>query len=94
MLNSWLWNAIGGLTIKAVNSLIEGLGSVLGVLFAVLPDLPPLPEPPAALVLAESWVAWAFPVTTLLNILAFVLSSWLVWQAVAIALRWAKAINS
>jgi hypothetical protein len=89
----WLFESFSQLAIGLVNALILALGSVLAALFALLPDLPALPEVPAALILAESWVAWVFPVGTLLDILVWTLTVWLIWQGVAIALRWAKALG-
>jgi hypothetical protein len=84
---------IAALLIKAINALVAALGSVLQGLFDVLPSLPALPSPPDALVTAEGWVAWVFPVSTLVDILSWTLVVWLVWQAVALALRWAKMIG-
>ena len=54
---------------------------------------PALPDPPQALVTAEGWVAWVFPVGTVLQILGFTLAVFLLWQLVAIGLRWAKALD-
>ncbi len=91
---SWLFDAIEALAVKALNAIIAALGAVLAALLELLPEMPDLPAPPTALVTAESWVAWAFPVGTLLDCLAFTLAMWLLWQAVAIALRWAKATSA
>lgn len=88
-----LLSGIGQLVIDALNGLIAALGTVLQGFFDLLPDLPDLPDEPDSVVTASSWVAWFFPVSTLLDVLAFILSMWLLWQAVAIALRWAKALN-
>jgi len=88
---SWLLDHVVELLIRGLNGLIAALAAVLSALFDVLPDMPDLPEPPESLVTAESWVAWFFPVGTVLDILAFVLAMFLLWQVVAIVLRWAKA---
>jgi hypothetical protein len=88
---SWLLGNIAELVVRALNALIAGLAAALALVLAVLPDMPDLPTPSVALVRAESWVSWFFPVGTLLDVLAFVVTVWLLWQAVAIALRWAKA---
>jgi len=79
--------------VLVINAFIAAIGAVLGALFAVLPDLPELPEPPDAIETAASWVAWFFPVGTVIDVLAFVLTMYLLWQAVALALRWAKALG-
>lgn len=89
-----IWEGFVNALVDALNAVIAALAAVINALFAILPDLPELPEPPAAFTMAYGWVSWVFPVGTLLDILLFVLSMWLLWQAVAIALRWAKALNS
>ena len=89
-----LLSGIVGLVIKAVNALIAAVAAVLAALLELLPEMPAVPEPPAALITAESWVAWAFPVGTLVDVLVFTLAMWLLWQAVAIGLRWAKATDA
>lgn len=93
MLNALL-DGIEALCVRGLNGIIAALGSLLSALISLLPELPGLPTPPAALLMAEGWVAWVFPVGTLLDILAFVLVMWLLWQGVALALRWAKATNA
>jgi len=80
--------------VACVNAFVAALAAVLQALFDVLPDMPDLPEPPEAFTDAAGWVAWFFPVGTLLDVLAFVLTMWLLWQAVALALRWAKGIDT
>jgi hypothetical protein len=91
---SWLLDNVGHLVVIALNALIAALASVLAGLFSLLPDMPALPSLPDAMVTAEAWVAWVFPVSTVFDILVFGFSMWLLWQAVALALRWAKALQS
>jgi hypothetical protein len=38
-------------------------------------------------------VNWVFPVAQVALFFTFILSAWLLWQAVAIAMRWAKALG-
>lgn len=91
---SGILGSLVALVVGAVNALIEAMAVVLAGLFSLLPDMPALPDPPEALLLAESWVAWAFPVSTLIDCLLFTFAMWVLWQAVAIALRWAKATDA
>jgi hypothetical protein len=35
-----------------------------------------------------------FPVDTAVTILTFLVTAWIAWQLIAIALRWAKALGS
>lgn len=88
----FILEGIEALAVKAFNALLAAIGAALSAAISVLPDMPALPDPPTALVTAESWVAWAFPVGTMLDVLAFVLVIFLLWQLVAIALRWARAL--
>jgi hypothetical protein len=94
---SGIWDALIGamadVVTSAINALVAALAFVIAGLFALLPNMPDLPELPEPFVTAESWVAWFFPVSTLLNILAFWLAMWLLWQVIALALRWAKALG-
>lgn len=96
---SALLNAIERLAIEALNAIIAGIAAALELALSVLPTMPNVPsmlpeffnpsEPNNVL----SWVAWFFPIDTLLNVLAFTLSMWLMWQIAAIALRWAKMLS-
>jgi len=92
MIDAFL-GAIVSIVVGAVNALLAAIGAILSVIVAALPDMPDLPELPAPFVTAESWVAWFFPVGTLLDILAFWLAMWLLWQITALVLRWAKALG-
>jgi hypothetical protein len=82
-----------GLVVAALNALIAAIGAVLSVLFSILPTMPDLPDLPDAITTAESWVAWFFPVGTVVDILTFVAAMWLLFQIVALVLRWAKATS-
>jgi hypothetical protein len=90
----WIFDAIKQLAVDAINGIIAAIAVVLSALFAVLPDMPALPAVPDAVTTSLEWVSWVFPVGTLVDILVFTLTMYLLWQAVAIALRWAKALNS
>lgn len=91
---SGLWDMIEGLAVAALNAIIAALGAVLEPLVELLPEMPALPSMPDGFVTAYGWVAWFFPVGTVLDILAFTLTVWLLWSLVVIALRWAKAANA
>lgn len=84
---------IANLVVGAINALIAGLATAINGILSILPSMPALPTPPPALLTAEGWVAWVFPVSTLLDVLAFTLTMFLLWQVVGLILRWAKAIN-
>jgi hypothetical protein len=75
-----------------LNALIAALGAALAAVLLLLPNMPDMPEVPETVLEAAGWVAWVFPVDTVVNIFEFMLAAWLIWQVVALALRWAKAI--
>lgn len=79
--------------ISAVNAVIKALGSAITGLLSILPNMPDLPDLPQPFLTAEAWVAWFFPVSTVVDVLSFCATVWLVWQLASIALRWAKAIK-
>lgn len=81
--------------IAVLNAIILALGTAAQLIVAGIPvDMPDAPELPAPFATGLHWVAWVFPVSTVLDILLFFLSAWLMWQAVALALRWIKAIDA
>lgn len=89
----WLFNSFEQLAQGIVNAIVAGIAAILSPMVSTLPDMPALPTMPAAFTTAYSWVAWFFPVGTLVDVLAFVLAMWIVWQVVVLILRWAKASN-
>lgn len=80
--------------IWSINMVIKGLSIIVIALLLVLPDMPSLPSLPTAFVTAEGWVAWFWPVSTTVDIFAFIFTAWLIWLGVSIGLRWAKALNT
>lgn len=80
--------------VEAVNFLVAGLASAIAALLAVLPEMPETPALPAEFTSAAAWVNWVFPVSTVADFFTFMLAAWLVWQGVAIGLRWAKATGT
>jgi hypothetical protein len=79
--------------VYAVNFLIEALGALVALLVALLPAMPSLPTMPTEVVTVLAWVNWFFPVGTVVQFFAFIITVWLLWQGVAIGLRWAKAVR-
>lgn len=79
--------------IEAVNAVVVALGALLAGLAAVLPGFPALPAVPTEMRTVLSWVAWVFPVSTLIAILVWVAGIWLAWFGISIVLRWAKVLS-
>lgn len=78
----------------AVNIVIAGVAAALVAILVLLPAMPSLPSLPTQFTTAEGWIAWFWPVSTTVDIIAFIVTAWLVWLAVAMMLRWARAIGS
>ena len=91
MLTSLL-DGIEALAVKALNAIIAALGDVLAAAIELLPEMPDIPDLPSSFDMALAWVSWFFPVGTVVDVLAFTLTVFLLWQLVSIALRWAKAL--
>lgn len=77
--------------VTAANVIIAGLGALLELLAVALPDMPDLPTVPSEVTDAMGWVAWILPVSTFVSILTFLVGFFILWWAISIGLRWAKA---
>lgn len=75
-----------------INAVVIALAFVVGAVMGLMPDIPTAPALPDAMTTALSWIAWAFPVDTLVSIFAFLVAAWAIWFGVSIGLRWAKAV--
>ena len=83
------------------NAVIAAIAFVIAAAVAILPDLPDFPDAPAWLVGTGvdgdngvlGWVAWVFPVHQAVLIFAFIVTAWIVWQLVAMAMRWARMLS-
>ena len=91
-----LQNIVGAIVagaILAINAVVAALAALAGVVLGLLPDMPADPDLPAAFDTAMGWVQWVFPVAAALAFVGFAIAAWLIWQGVAVVLRWAKAID-
>jgi hypothetical protein len=80
-----------GALVAVANLVIAGLAAfVQGIIDLSPVSFPDIPDWPAPMETALGWIAWVFPVGTVVQILAFVVVAWLAWQLVALGLRWAK----
>jgi hypothetical protein len=86
----WIMTAL----VLFLNLILAALAALVAGLLVLLPPMPDgLPEPPEQLPTAASWIAWFFPVSTVVEILLFVIAAQLVWWGVQLGLRWAKGVE-
>ena len=90
---SGLIDSIGALAVAALNAIIAGIGTLLAALLALLPEMPAIPSLPSEFTLVAGWVAWIFPVSTVVDALGFTFAAWLAFQAVAMGRRWVKGLS-
>lgn len=75
-----------------INAVVVALALVVGTVVGLMPDVPDAPSLPGPMQTALQWVAWFFPVGTLVAAFAFIAGAWLIWLGVSTILRWAKAV--
>jgi hypothetical protein len=90
LLVCWIMTAL----VLTLNLLLAALGTLIEGFVILMPDMPDLPTMPGAMLTALAWINWFFPVGTVVQILTFLFGAWLLWQAVVLILRWAKATNA
>lgn len=83
----WIMTAL----VLTLNLLLAALGGLIAALAELLPPMPDTPSVPSQITLVADWIAWFFPVGTVIDILVFLLAAWLLMQVVLIVMRWAKA---
>ena len=76
--------------IDALNLLIVAVGALIGVLFALLPNMPAVPQPPDAGFLHQ--FAFFYPVGGVLAVLALFVTAYVALLVIRIGLRWVKAL--
>lgn len=87
-LGGWLLYGI----ITAINAIVAGLAAfVQGLLDGISVGMPTAPTLPSTFSDILSWVAWVFPVHTVVQIAIFYAAAWIMWWLLSIALRWVRA---
>ena len=79
--------------VDVVNLIVTGFAAALQAVLDNQIPFPALPDVPTHLQTAAAFVAWFFPVATLLQVLATFGTLTLAWTFVAIALRWGKVVE-
>jgi hypothetical protein len=81
--------------IMAFNAIVAGVGGLLAVAAALLPNMPDPPEwTSGASTWTESvgWANWLFPITTLLTAFTSVVALYVIWIIASAFLRWGKQV--
>lgn len=78
--------------ITAFNAVIAALGALMEPLIAAMPEIPELTMP-STFTTVLGWINWFFPVSTVVDILAFAVLVYLAWYVLVILMRWAKATD-
>jgi uncharacterized membrane protein len=81
--------------IDLANLFIAGIAAAVQGLVDAWPiAMPEMPDLPDQLQTAFKWIAWTpLPVHAGIQFLTFAIGVWVAWLAIAIVLRWAKAID-
>lgn len=87
-----LFDGIGNLVIEALNAIIKALATAANAVLGLLPGMPTFPNLPSQFSQVMGWINWFFPVGTVFDIVAFMVTAWLLWMGLRVILRWAKLI--
>lgn len=82
--------AIVGLFVVMLNAMIVGLGAFLGVILALLPNMPESPQPPESGVL--QFINFFVPLASLAALLVTMGALFVGFMAVRVALNWLRAL--
>ncbi len=78
---------VAALLVDSINGWILAIAALGKGLAALLPSLPGLPSIPAEI---AGGVAWFLPMAELLIVLGFLLTAWVTWLGLQVAMRWVK----
>jgi len=84
---------MGQFVINVINELIRALGSVLNLIFSVLPNSPFKSFSNSGVEEYLSNIAWLIPFPQIIFLLEAWLSAIIIYYLYQIILRWVKAIN-
>jgi uncharacterized membrane protein YdjX (TVP38/TMEM64 family) len=91
-----IWNAIKDVPYLILAGLVEVLNAIIAAIAAlatlVLSLLPGFPEPPSAPSGVVGGLLWFLPLGTILAFFSLMVSCWLGFLAVKIALKWVRAL--
>jgi hypothetical protein len=74
------------------NAVVAAIAGAVAAAASVLPDMPAFPGLPDQVTTVLGWVAWVFPVHQAVLAFAFIVGAWVLWQVVAMAMRWARLL--
>jgi hypothetical protein len=80
---------IGGL-VELINALIIAIAALAEFLLSLLPAFPDPPSEPASGIVG--WLLWMVPLGTMLALFTLLVSLWIGFLGVKVALKWVKAL--
>lgn len=95
MIVGGILSGLVSLLVDAVQAVLDGFAAIVNGAIAAWPvGMPDLPAVPSELVTAWGWVLWTpLPVASALALFFFLVGVEVLWQVIAIALRWFKVID-
>jgi hypothetical protein len=90
---SYLLDHVAALCVSVLNAVIAALAAAVNAVLSLFPAMPSTPTLPTQFTSVMGWINWFFPVGTLVSIIAFLVTAWLLWMALATVLRWAKVVE-
>jgi hypothetical protein len=99
VISAWLYNFLSQIVcwietalLVAFNAVIAALAYLLAAALGLMPNLPAFPDVPDEVLNIIGWVAWVFPVAQAALCFAFIVTAWVLWQLVALLMRWGKLL--
>jgi hypothetical protein len=93
----YVWNAIRSVPfliadflIQAFNLVIIGFAVMAAALWSLLPSFPSAPAPPSGGVAGA--LAWIAPIGTIVTGFSLLVSCWIAFSVIKVALKWVKAL--
>lgn len=75
--------------VLAINGAIISLGALLGVALSLLPSFPSAPKPASGVL---GGLLWFLPLGSIMAVFTLLVSAWVTFLGVKVALKWGRAL--